>query len=49
MFNQCFNIASMKKSWFIAPMKYNPNGKAVMAPMEFSFMVYSSNGKSMIL
>ena len=29
-------------------MVYDPNGKGIMAPMEYTFMVYSTNGKSMV-
>ena len=30
-------------------MEYSPNGKRIMAPMEYTLMVYSSNGKGMVL
>ena len=30
-------------------MVYDPNGKVFMAPMECTLMVYSPNGKGMVL
>ena len=39
----------MEKVWFMAPMEYSPNGKDIMAPMDDSPMVYSRNGKAMVL
>ena len=39
----------MKKAWFMAPMEYNPNGKGIIASVKYTFIVYSPNGKSMIL
>ena len=32
-----------------AAMKHNINGKGIMAPMEYTLLVYSPNGKSMVL
>ena len=29
-------------------MVYDHNGKSIIAPMESTFMVYSTNGKSMV-
>ena len=42
---QCFNIAPAEKAWFMAPMKYSPSGKGVIAPREYTSMVYSPYGK----
>ena len=39
----------MGKTWFMAPMEYNPNGKDIMAPMEYVLMVHSPNGKGIAL
>ena len=39
----------MEKAWFIALMEYRPKGKSIMASMEYTLMVYSSNGEDMIL
>ena len=33
----------------MAPMEYSPNGKDFMAPMGDSPIVYSRNGKAMVL
>ena len=33
----------MEKGYFMVPMEYSPNGKGVMAPMEYTPMVYSPN------
>ena len=38
----------MEKTWFMAPMEHNPNEKDIMAPMEYTFMVYKLNEKSMV-
>ena len=38
---QCLNLAPMKKAWFMASKKYSPNGKGIMASMEYTPMVYS--------
>ena len=35
--------------WFMAPMEHSPNGKGIMAPMEYSPMIYSPSGKIMFL
>ena len=39
----------MEKTWFMAPVEYNPNGKDIMAPMEYILMVHSPNGKGIVL
>ena len=39
----------MEKAWFIALMEYRRKGKSIMASMEYTLMVYSSNGEDMIL
>ena len=39
----------MEKAWSIVPMEYNPNRKDIMALMEYTLMVYSSNKKGMVL
>ena len=39
----------MEKAWFMVPMEYNPNGKDIMASAEYTLMVYSDNGKIMVL
>ena len=39
----------MEKVWFMASVEYSPNGKDIMAPMDDSPMVYSRNGKAMVL
>ena len=41
---QCLNIAPMEKAWFMAP-----NGKGIMASMEYSLITYSPNGRGMVL
>ena len=38
----------MVKAWFMAPKEYSTNGKGNIAPMEYTLMVYSPNGKSMV-
>ena len=38
----------MEKVWFMAPTEYNPSGKDIMTPMEFTLIVYSPNGKCMV-
>ena len=45
----CLNLALMKKVWFLAPLEYNHNGKGIMVPMKYIFMVYSPKGKDMVL
>ena len=45
----CLNLAPIEKAWFLALMEYSPNGKRIMALMEYILMVYSSNGKGMAL
>ena len=39
----------MEKAWFMTPMKYSPNWKGIMAPMEYTSMVYSPKAKAMVL
>ena len=39
----------MKKTWFMAPMEYNPNGKGITAPKKYALMVHGPNGKGMVL
>ena len=39
----------MEKAWFMVPMEHNPNGKDIMASAEYTLMVYSDNGKIMVL
>ena len=34
----------MEKAWFMAP-----NGKGIMASMEYSLITYSPNGRGMVL
>ena len=38
----------MEKAWFMAPMEFSPNGKGIAAPMEYTLMVYSPNGKGKV-
>ena len=44
---QCLNIAHIEKAKFMMQMEYSPNG--IMAPREYSLVVYSPNGKGMVL
>ena len=46
---QCLNIAPMKKAWFIDRMEYSLNEKGIVAPMEYTSMVYSLKVKDMVL
>ena len=39
----------MKMAWFVTPVEYSSNGKGIMAPMEYSRMVYRPNEKGMVL
>ena len=39
----------MEKAWFMAPMEYSPFGRDIMAPMYYTPMVNSPNGKGMVL
>ena len=39
----------MEKAWFMASMEYSPNGGGIIAPMEYTPIVYSPNGKDMLL
>ena len=39
----------MEKAWFMAHMEYSPNGKDLMAQMEYILIVYSPNGKAVVL
>ena len=43
------NKEPMEKTWFMAPVEYNPNGKDITAPMEYILMVHSPNGKGIVL
>ena len=36
----------MEKAWFMVPMEYSPNGKVIMAPREYTPMVYSPKLKT---
>ena len=38
----------MEKTWFMAPVEYNTNGKD-MTPMEYTLTVYSPNRKCLVL
>ena len=42
-------MALMEKAWFMAQMEYSPNGKGIIAPREYNLVVYSLNGKVMVL
>ena len=43
-------LIPVKKTWFMAPMEQSLNGKGIMAPMEYTPIVYSrKNGKDMVL
>ena len=33
---QYFNIAPMEKEWFMTPMEYSPNGKNIIATIEYT-------------
>ena len=39
----------MEKTWFMALMEYNPNGKGITEPKEYVLMVHSPNGKGIVL
>ena len=39
----------MEKTWFMALMEYNPNGKGITAPKEYVLMVHNPNGKGVVL
>ena len=39
----------MEKASFLAPVEYSPNGKGIMAPVEYTPFVYSSSGKGTVL
>ena len=45
---QFLNMTPMKKAWFMAPIEYSSNGKD-MVPMKYNLLVYSPNGKGMVL
>ena len=45
----CLNLPPMEKAWFLARTAYSPNEKGIRVSMEYTLMVYSSNGKSMVL
>ena len=38
-----------ENAWFMAPMEYNRQRKDIMTPMENTLMVYSPNGKGVVL
>ena len=41
-----------RQSWkgmVVAPMKYSPNGKGIMAPIKYTPMVYSPKLKDLVL
>ena len=46
---RCLNIAPMEMTWFMVPVEYIPNGKGIIIPIEYTLMVYSPNGKVMVL
>ena len=39
----------MEIAWFMVPVEYIPNGKGIIIPIEYTLMVYSPNGKVMVL
>ena len=39
----------MKKTLFLASIEYSPNGKGSMTPIKYTPMVYSANGKGIVL
>ena len=39
----------MGKASFMALKEYSPNGKGIMAPLEYTFMLYRPNGKGIVL
>ena len=39
----------MEKAWSMALMEYNPNGKGVMAPIEYTLMIYSPSENVLVL
>ena len=43
------NLAPMEKVWFLAPLEHSHNGKDIVVPMKYIFMVYSPKGKDMVL
>ena len=46
---RCLNIAPLEMTWFMVPVEYIPNGKGIIIPIEYTLMVYSPNGKVMVL
>ena len=36
-------MAPMEKAYFIVPMEYSPNGKDIIARMEYILIAYSPN------
>ena len=43
------NLTPMEKVLFLAPLECSHNGKGIMVPIKYIFMVYSPKGKDMIL
>ena len=39
----------MEKAWFMAPMDYTLNGKGIMAPKDYTLILYSPIKKGMVL
>ena len=39
----------MEKTLIMTPVECRPNEKGIMATMEYTLMVYSANGKDMVL
>ena len=39
----------MEKTWFMALMEYNPNGKGITTPKKYVLIVHSPSGKGMVL
>ena len=33
----------------MAPVEYNPDGKSIMDPAEYTLIIYSPSGKDMVL
>ena len=41
----CLNVASVEKVWFLVPLEHSHDGKGIMVPMKYIFMVYSPKDK----
>ena len=39
----------MEKAWSMTLMEHNPNRKDILAPTEYTLMVYIPNGNDMVL